>query len=436
MKKLSLKALSIPIFLEIFLHYASLMINTYMVAGHSNFLVGSMGVGNQIFDLFITIFNFLSIGCSVFIAQSIGARDLNLANSALHQSLGLNFLVGAVCGGVIYFFASELLLALHTSQELFSQASIYLKSLAICIFLESTGIILASVLRVYNQAYLVSLTSLLMNLLQILLNYFVLYHTSLELLGIGVATIIGRIVFLALLLWVLFYQTKILLNLKKLFYFQGQILKKILNIGGFSAGENLLWIVQYTIAFSFVNELGPTHTSVQTIYFQISLLIMLIGQAISMANEIIVGKLIGANAFKVAYKHTWIALYISVFSSFIVALVNFLYRDFTLEKLHATSNFEAIMLPLFALSLVLETGRTFNIVMVSALRASGDAKFPFFSGCIFMFGVSLPVGYILCFYFGLGILGVWIGFCADEWMRGICNALRWRSKKHKNIQRL
>ncbi len=88
-----------------------------------------------------------------------------------------------------------------------------------------------------------------------------------------------------------------------------------------------------------------------------------------------------------------------------------------------------LMLPLFTLSIFLEISRTFNIVMVNALRASGDAKFPFFSGLVFMMGVSLPVGYVLCFHFGLGILGVWIGFCADEFLRGLVNAYRWKSKK-------
>ena len=100
-----------------------------------------------------------------------------------------------------------------------------------------------------------------------------------------------------------------------------------------------------------------------------------------------------------------------------------------MDRLALDSALRAIMLPLFTLSIVLEIGRTFNIVMVNSLRASGDAKFPFFAGAVFMLGVSLPVGYTLCFHFGLGIVGIWIGFCADEWLRGLCNAWRWKSRK-------
>lgn len=268
-----------------------------MVARHSNFLVGSMGAGNQIFDLFITLFSFLSIGCSIIIAQAIGAKDRILANKALHQSLGLNLLIGLICGVGIYLFEDSLLRMLKTSEELFLQASLYLKMLAICLILESIGIILASILRVYNLAYFVMMASFLMNIIMIISNYFVLYHTNLELLGVGISTIFSRIFLIILLLFVLIFYLKIKISIKEAFCFQKEVLKKILHIGSFSAGENLLWIVQYTIAFSFVNQLGAIQTSVQTLYFQISLVIMLIGQSISMANEIIIGKTCRSKVF-------------------------------------------------------------------------------------------------------------------------------------------
>ena len=432
LRNLSLGRLALPIFFEIFLHYASLMINTYMVARHSNYLVGSMGVGNQIFDLFITIFSFLSIGCSIIIAQALGARKHALAQDALHQSLSLNFLIGLVCGAGIFIFGDVLLALLQTPQDLFIQASYYVKTLALCLTLESLSITLASILRVYNLAHLVTLSSLAMNLISILGNYYVLNHTQLELLGIGLATIIGRIALIIMLVLILIYRAQIRLSVRGFCTFGREVLGKILHIGSFSAGENLLWIVQYTIAFSFVNQLGSVQTSVQTIYFQISLFIMLLGQAISMANEIIIGKLVGAKRLSLAYKHTWRVLKIGFGASLFVALVSFFARDFTMETLDLLPALQSVMLPLFALSIVLETGRSFNVIIVCALRASGDARFPFFSGLVFMFGVSLPLGYVLCFSAGLGIVGVWIGFCADEWLRGLVHAYRWRSKKWQN----
>ena len=155
-RQLSLKALAVPIFFEMFLRYFSLMINTYMVSNHSRYLVGSMGAGNQVLDLFITIFSFLSVGCSVVIAQAIGARDFNLANKAMHQSLLLNTLLGVICALVIILFGDVLLSMLNVPKGQLEQASIYLHMLGICLFFDAIGIVLAAIVRVYNLAYFVT----------------------------------------------------------------------------------------------------------------------------------------------------------------------------------------------------------------------------------------------------------------------------------------
>ncbi|WP_348518225.1 MATE family efflux transporter [Campylobacter sp. CCS1377] len=428
-KQLSLTRLSLPIFGDLLSKYLTIIINTAMVSHYSNFLVGAMGAGNQILDLFITIFSFLSVGCSVVIAQAIGAKDYALARKAIHQSLFLNALLGFVCGSLILWHGEYLLYLLKIPQELLKDSEIYLHMLAICLFFDAIGIVLAAIVRVYNMAYWVMFIGFLMDVVVIGGNYYVLHFTNLELFGVGLSNIAARIVAIVALFVILFYKLKIHLKIKEMIALEKAVLKKILNIGGFSAGENLLWIVQYTIAFSFVASLGKENLSVQTIYFQISMLIMLIGQAISIANEIIVGKLVGARYINIAYKHAWRALYFSVIASALVAIANYALKDFTMDFLDLKQVFRELMLPLFALSIFLEISRTFNIVMVNALRASGDAKFPFFSGLVFMMGVSLPVGYVLCFYAGLGILGVWIGFCADEFLRGLVNAYRWKSKK-------
>ncbi|EGK8097489.1 MATE family efflux transporter [Campylobacter lari] len=428
-KQLSLKHLSMPILLEMFLRYFSLIINTVMVSQYSNFLVGAMGAGNQVADLFIIIFSFLSVGCSVVIAQALGAKDYTLARKAIHQSLFLNALLGFVCGSLILWHGEFLLYLLQIPNELLKDSAIYLHMLGICLFFDAMGIVLAAIIRVYNMAYWVMFTTLLMNIVIFIGNFYVLHFTKLELFGVGLSNILGRLVAFSMLVVILSFKLKIHLKIKEMISLEKAVLKKIFNIGGFAAGEHLIWFIQYTIAFAFVASLGKENLSVQTIYFQISLLIMLVGQAISVANEIIIGKLVGAKYLNVAYKHTWIALYFSVIASAFVALLNYVLQDFTMGVVKLEESLKELMIPLFTLSIFLEISRTFNIVMVNSLRASGDARFPFLSGVVFMLGVSLPVGYVLCFYAGLGILGVWIGFCADEFLRGIVNSYRWKSKK-------
>ena len=430
---LSMRKLVVPIFLDMFLHFITLIINTYMVTKVSVHLVGAMGAGNQVMDLFMTIFNFLSIGCSVVVAQALGAKKNDLASNVIHASITSNTLFGIFSAIIIYVFGYNILNLLNVPKELINDSFSYLHILGFALLFDGIGMVLAAVLRVYNLATAVMLTSVLMNVITILGNAISLFGwfnlPNLGLQGVAISTLVGRLVGIFVLAYMLSQKAKVKIYFKKLLVVPFEILKKILSIGLPSAGENLLWMAQYMVAFGFVASMGEASLSVQTIYFQITLLILLCGASISVANEVIVGHLVGASEFNEAYTRTFRALRLGVFITLVVVLIAYALKYQIMDALNLNENLRAIMLPLFPLSIFLEAGRTFNIVIVNALRASGDAKFPLITGLIFMWGLSLPLGYFLGIYLGWGIIGVWIGFCADEWLRGLANTWRWRSKK-------
>ena len=430
---LSMKKLVVPIFLDMFLHFITLIINTYMVTKVSVHLVGAMGAGNQVMDLFMTIFNFLSMGCSVVVAQALGARQNELASSVIHASITSNTIFGIASAIIIYLFGYNILNLLNVPSDLINDSFSYLHILGFALLFDGIGMVLAAVLRVYNLATAVMLTSVLMNIITILGNAIALFGwfdlPNLGLQGVAISTFIGRLIGVFVLLYMLIRVAKVKIYLSKLLVVPFGILKKILSVGLPSAGENLLWMAQYMVAFGFIASMGEATLSVQTIYFQITLLILLCGASISVANEVIVGHLVGASEFNEAYTRTFKALWLGISITLIVVLIAYALKYKIMDALNLDENLRKIMLPLFTLSIVLEAGRTFNIVIVNALRASGDAKFPLITGLIFMWGLSLPLGYFLGIHLGWGIIGVWIGFCADEWLRGLANTWRWRSKK-------
>ena len=49
-------------------------------------------------------------------------------------------------------------------------------------------------------------------------------------------------------------------------------------------------------------------------------------------------------------------------------------------------------------------------------------------GILGMWLISVPIAFILGIHFGLGLIGVWIGFVVDEWVRGVVLIRRWRSR--------
>ncbi len=80
-------------------------------------------------------------------------------------------------------------------------------------------------------------------------------------------------------------------------------------------------------------------------------------------------------------------------------------------------------------SLLLESGRAFNLVFISALKAAGDVKFPVQMGILSMWGVGVVMSYVLGIHWGYGVLGAWLAVALDEWVRGLIMARRWHKQK-------
>ena len=81
----SLFQLTWPLFIDIAFHFLTGALNTFMVGKVSYQSVAALAVGNQIFDLCITIFNFIGIGSSVVIAQYLGAGRRDTARQVSYN---------------------------------------------------------------------------------------------------------------------------------------------------------------------------------------------------------------------------------------------------------------------------------------------------------------------------------------------------------------
>ncbi|MCI4060818.1 MATE family efflux transporter, partial [Bacillus cereus] len=77
-------------------------------------------------------------------------------------------------------------------------------------------------------------------------------------------------------------------------------------------------------------------------------------------------------------------------------------------------------------SVLLETGRTMNIVIMNSLRAAGDAKDPVLIGAFSMVLMSLPLGNFFAFHLDMGLVGIWLAIAIDECTRAIIMFFRWK----------
>ena len=78
--------------------------------------------------------------------------------------------------------------------------------------------------------------------------------------------------------------------------------------------------------------------------------------------------------------------------------------------------------------MLLEPGRTFNLVIINGLKGAGDVDFPVRMGIVSMWGIGVVFAFLFGVVLKLGVIGIWLGISMDEWIRGIIMYFRWKSK--------
>ncbi|MCM3044907.1 MATE family efflux transporter [Bacillus altitudinis] len=428
----SLFALTWPIFIEISLYMLMGSADTLMLSQYSDNSVAAVGVSNQLLNLLIVMFSFITTGTTIVIAQLLGASRKQEATQVAYVSLGTNFLISFVISLLMFVLAVPILHMMGLSSELMPDATVFLQIVGLLSFIQALIMTYSAILKSYGFTRDTMYVTIGMNLLNVAGNYLVIFgpfgFPVLGVMGVALSTSFARLIGLTAMILIVRHRIGLRFSFKRMFYIQRTHLKKLLKIGIPSAGEQLSYNGSQMIITLFITLMGTQALAAKVYTQNLMMFIMLFGAAISQGTQILIGRLIGAKEFDAAYRRCMKSLYwaiaISLLSSTALSLSSTHLLTFF------TSNSEIIQIAslLLILTIILEPGRSFNMVIINSLRAAGDAKFPVYMAMISMWGIGLPIAYLLGIQLEMGLIGVWISFIVDEWIRGIFMYRRWRSR--------
>jgi Na+-driven multidrug efflux pump len=199
----------------------------------------------------------------------------------------------------------------------------------------------------------------------------------------------------------------------------------MLHIGLPGAAENIAYRLAYMVSVAVAGQIGAQALATQAYASQLMYGVLLFGLATGFAVEIMVGHMIGAGHLHAAHRLVRRALAVGLVMSLLVSTAFALAAPFLLRLFTQDEEIIALGSWLMWLTVLLEPGRTFNLVVINALRACGDARFPVLAGAASMLIVLAGGSWFLGVHLGLGLTGLWIAYAADEWIRGLLMWRRW-----------
>ncbi|WP_110114531.1 MATE family efflux transporter [Bacillus sp. CGMCC 1.16541] len=431
-KKMALFALTWPIFIEIFLHMLMGNADTLMLSQYSDNSVAAVGVANQILYVIIVMFGFVATGSSIIVAQQLGAKKQKEASEVAVISIIANIIFGAILSVGVYFSAKYLLSMMDLPNELMGEATVYLQVVGGLSVIQAVIMTIGAILRSYSFTKDTMYVTIGMNILNIIGNYFVIFgpfgFPVLGVEGVAYSTAISRFIGLIIIVFILLKRINEKLPFSTFYKLPSIHLKNLLRIGIPSAGEHLSYNTSQMVITYFITMMGTEALTTKVYAQNLMMFIFLFSVAISQGTQILIGHLVGAGKLDEAYERCLKSLKLSLLISTLMAVIFSFFSESLLRIFTSNTDIIAVGSILILLTIILEPGRAFNLVIINSLRAAGDVKFPTYIGILSMWGIAVTISYLLGVVFGLGLAGVWIAFIVDEWLRGLIMLWRWRSK--------
>jgi Na+-driven multidrug efflux pump len=199
----------------------------------------------------------------------------------------------------------------------------------------------------------------------------------------------------------------------------------MLHIGLPGAAENIAWRLAFMVSIAVVGTLGSAALAAHAYTYQVMHFILLAGLAIGLSMEILIGHLIGAGRLREANRLLRRSLAWGLASSVALSAAAALAGPWLMRQFTQDEAIVAQCVTLLWLTVLLEPGRTFNLVVINALRAAGDARYPVAVGAVSMAVVLAGGSWLLGLHWGWGLAGVWLAYALDEWLRGLLMWRRW-----------
>ena len=338
--------------------------------------LAAVGATTMIINMLVFFFNGFATGAGVVIGLYFGAKDLKYLHKAIETTMAATFVLSVIFTVVGILGVEPMLKFMSTPEDVFQEASVYLRIYnagfsGLLIYNMGSGV-LRAVGDTTRPLYFLILTSVLNIVLDLM--FVVVFHWGIA--GVAYATILSQFISAGLTLLLLTRSADIYrLTWHDLRIDKG-ILGRIFSVGLPAGIQSVITAFSNVFVQSYINFFGSGCMAGWGCYNKLDQFVMLPMQSMAMASTTFVSQNIGAGKQKRAEQGTYatIGLTLLVTGVIIALLIVFAAPSvalFTADQ--AVIRYGAMFLRVNAAFLLFNC---VNHVLAGALRGMGDSRGP------------------------------------------------------------
>ena len=409
-------ALALPAVGEMVLYMMIWVFDTMMVGKYGgNLAVSTVGLSSEI--LYTCVNVFISVGISVgiasLVARSIGAKKFDSAEEFATLGLLTGLFIALIITIILFIFCPNILKLAGANENVVFYGVMFIRIASCGIFFNMLMNILNGVLRGYGNTKTPLLASVLVNIINITLDWLLIFgHLGFPELGIkgsAIATATSQIIGFFFISIYICKKSKIKPRIK---YIRNLRLNRLIMLWKLSIPSSLQQgasdIARLFSAF-MIMHLGTVSFAANQITTTIESISFMPGWGFAIAATTLVGIKIGENNISKAKEYAYTCTFLGVILMSLCSLL-FLSSPNFLINLFINKN-ETQVIYLGALCLMIasieQPFMAISMILGGALKGLGDTKTPFFVSLISSWFIRIPLIIYFVFILKFSVTYVW-----------------------------
>jgi MATE family multidrug resistance protein len=426
-------ALAVPVVIAELGWMAMGVVDTLMVGPLGPEAIGAVGVGSSLFTSVGIFAMGLLLGLDTLVSHAFGAGRLQDCHRWLLHGVATSVVV-AVPTVLVLLAMAALLPAWGLDPAVLPLTQPYLQIVTWSV----VPLVFYATFRRYLQGMHVvrpvMIALFAANLTNAFVNWLLIYgHLGAPAMGVrgaAWATVIARVAMAAYLLMVILvrergrrpglFETPLRIEAARM--------RRLIALGFPAAAQVALEVGVFAAATALAGRLAPTSLAAHQIALNIAACAFMVPLGVASAGAVRVGHALGRGDVPAAERAGWTALLFGAVFMTSTALLFVLAPGVLIGAFTANVGVLAIGSSLLLVAAVFQLFDGIQAVATGILRGLGDTRTPMLWNLVAHWFIGLPLGYTLCFTFGIGVAGLWWGLSTGLIICGVALSIVWATR--------
>lgn len=409
---------TLPIVIQNLLNATVNMVDVVMLNAIGQTEMAAVSLASQAGNILHMFLYGLGTGMVMLGAQYWGKGDVNTIEKAQGIALRFAAVIGLAAMALVLLLP-EPIMRIYTSDEvLVEMGAGYLRIFAFTVLFWAFSTVYFATLRSTGRVAVCTAVQVSTLLLNVALNALFLFVFRKGVAGVAIATVISRVIELAVCMVISRRSKTVHLNFRPMFERHPALQKDFTRLCVPAICNDLVWSIGFSAYSAILGHVSTDAVAAMSIVNVVRNLGSVLCFGLADATGIILGQILGAGKREEAISTSKVLMWLCVAAGVLGGGLIALATPLIVSRANLTANARDILHFMMIVNTVYLMGGDLNTTMiVGVFRAGGDSKFGLRCDLIDMWCYAVPLGLLAAFVFRLDAKLVYLLLCTDEFVK-------------------